>query len=206
MRLNTNIPAKYSSWYQRRFLRGGCLHLSRRVSGCVPSRSPRALWGPLRAFQWTRSLWWLLWFLWCRSQPRPGHCYWFGNPIGKKTFTSIILWKIIPQRSDKIHTEPFSKQVGHTVCYKVRPHTMRASFFQDGTLEEEAELEMGSNGAGPCVTDTQTGRSERPKELNYSLARGFNFQAISVSQSIIFCSDISVTSVKCFKLPSNFFL
>lgn len=72
------------------------------------------------------------------------------------------------------------------------------------TLEEEAELETCSNGAGPCGTDTQTGSSERPKELNYSLASGFNLQAILVSKSIIFCSDISVTSVKCFKLPSHF--
>ena len=51
---------------------------------------------------------------------------------------------------------------------------------------EGAELEPCSDGAGPCVTDTRRGRSESPKELNYSLASGFSLQAISVSKSIIF--------------------
>lgn len=90
------------------------------------------------------------------------------------------------------------------MCLEVRPDTTRASFFRVGTLEEEAELETCSNGADPCVTDAQTGSSESPKELSYSLASGFNLQAISVSKSIIFCLDISIIWVKCFKLPSNF--
>lgn len=34
------------------------------------------------------------------------------------------------------------------------------------------------------IPDTQTGSRESPKELNYSLARGFKFQAISVSKFI----------------------
>lgn len=117
---STDIPAKCSSWYQRRFLRGECLPLSQRFSGCVPGRSPKAPRGPSRAFQWTRSLWWLLWFLWCRFQPLPGHCYWFGNPIWKKTFMLNNTLESYPLKACNRQTDVQNHVLGGEV---VKPNT-----------------------------------------------------------------------------------
>ena len=152
--LNTDIPVKCNSWYQMRFWHGECLHLSQRVSGGVPSRSPRAPQGPLHAFQSTLSLWWLLWFEWYRFQPLPGLCDWFGNPVWKKTFILNNTLKVIlrgPTKYELIHLANGCA----TLCAKglgcKNPVGMDTFFLGDENVVDKADLQ------------TWTGSSEESK-------------------------------------------